>query len=77
MSLTVELTGEVGAWVEREAAARGVTPAEVVESTLAAAAQPRYPLSFAGIGSSGDGDLATRFREDRAEVSARTGAADA
>jgi hypothetical protein len=59
MTLTVDLTGEVAAALEAEAARRGMSPAQVAADLLAAQLPGhdlrRRRLAFAGVGSSSSG----------------------
>lgn len=74
--MTVELTGDLADRVEQAAAARGVTPAQLVMEAVTARL-PAVPPSFIGIGASGTTEpIGARHRELLAERLAGRTAAD-
>jgi len=76
MSVSVELTGELAARVEQAAAARGVTPTELVVEAVTARLET-VPPGFIGIGASGTAEpVGAHHRELLAQRHAGRAAAD-
>lgn len=67
MTLTVHLPDELARRLEALAAARGKSPEEVALEAIEARVPPRRRLSFSGVGSSGQRDVARRHKEVIAE----------
>ncbi len=69
MTVTVVLTDELAARVERVAAERGVEPDELAREVLAAnvpaPAAGRHRFGFVGLGASGDGHLSENYKAIR------------